>query len=236
MRVVAVHQPNFLPWLGYFDKMQRADVFVLYDDCPLSKPSWTTRVKIIGHSGPAWLSVPVINKKDRDRKILSIEINDQKRWRDKAERTLTQVYGKAPFFQEVAELIFPVLGDISNGKLADLNISLLDRVANALEIVTPWVRSSSLGGSEARGTERLVELVQAVDGCCYLCGDGSAEYMKPALFAEADLEISYLNFNPPQYRQTGQREFVAGLSIFDVVAELGVMGAANLLSKAKPRT
>lgn len=236
MKIVAVHQPNFLPWLGYFDKMQRSEIFILYDDCPLSKPSWTTRVKIKGQGEAAWLTVPVVSKKHSPREIRAIEINDQKPWRRKTERTLIQRYGKAPCFDEAADLVFPVLRDMSNEKLADLNISLLERLVNALGIVTQCVRSSSFGQSEARGTGRLVELVRAVDGDCYLCGDGSAEYFKSESFADANLEIAYLNFQSPQYRQTGQGEFVAGLSIFDVVAEMGVTGAAALLGEAASRS
>jgi hypothetical protein len=234
MVTVGIHQPNFLPWLGYFYKMLHSDVFILYDDCTLNKQSWTTRVKIRGAAGAQWLSVPVKSKGRMEKPISLIPIDDSTQWRKKAVRTLTQIYGKAPYFDEAADLVLPVLENYEFDSLSKLNIAAIEKIANALEVNPRLICSSNLPGSGAKGTARLVELVQAVEGECYLSGDGSDSYLEPGMFAEAGLSLKMTNFKSPSYPQANQKDHLPALSIFDALANVGKETAAVLLAEAVP--
>jgi hypothetical protein len=230
MTTVAIHQPNFLPWLGYFAKISSCDVFIIYDDCPLSKPSWTNRVKILERSGPQWLTVPVIARQHTQIPLYAVPVNDMTPWRKKAERTLTQAYRKTPFFDEAAELFFPVLRDRALDHLTTLNEVMIQRVSEMLGISARFIRASCLPASNARATERLVELVQAVQGTQYLSGDGAESYIDTNLFNDFGIDLRYLGFISPHYPQIGRTTHVPGLSIFDAIANVGVSRTRMLLS------
>jgi hypothetical protein len=228
--VVAIHQPNFLPWLGYFDKLRKADVFIFLDDAQLPRRggSWVNRVKLAVGGEPHWLTAPIIRPSGTQR-IADVQIDDGRRWRDKALRTVRQSYGACPHFDET----FPVVEDIlrcSTSSLVELNETAIRRLSSVVEggQGTRLVRSSELG-VDAGGTERLIELTKRVGGRIYLSGDGSAGYQEPSHFEDEGVTLRYQRFDHPRYPQRTPG-FTPGLSVVDALMNVGSEGVSQRLT------
>ena len=218
--LVAIHQPNFLPWLGWFDKLARADVLVLLDDAQFPKKggTWTNRVRLLVSSRPAWVTVPVDRSYHGTRQIREMRIDDSRPWRDKLSRTIEQSYARAPCFGETMPLVHAALG--LEGDLATFNEHGLRAVASHLGLDgAKLVRSSELEvGSTA--TDRLIDLTIAVGGDSYLAGGGAEAYQEDEKFAQANIQLVRQAFNPPSYEQLADAH-VPRLSIVDALMSCG---------------
>ncbi len=228
MTTIAIHQPNYLPWLGYFAKMARADVFVFLDDVQFSKQSYINRVQILGNDGARWLTIPV-------RVSLGQAINEVRPakadWVRAHLDTLRGFYKTAPSFKSVWPDINALYGRLSDDDLASSNRRLIEEIATRLGLSPNFYASSEFATGTAEADERLIEIVRtiAVNGT-YLSGKGGANYQDPAKFAQAGVALDYVEFEHPRYTQYS-KEFVAGLSILDAVFHLGWDGAAALVRR-----
>jgi hypothetical protein len=228
-RVVAIHQPNFLPWLGYFDKIARADVFVLLDDVQFSKGSYTNRVRILVNGEPKWLTVPVDRGGGSSQPIAEVRIREDGSWRDKAVETIRHAYARAPHFDEAFAVVEPLLRERTD-RLAELNEAAIRELARRLAADGPeLVRSSSLGAG-GRATDRLVEIVRAVEGDAYLGGVGAGGYQEDEKFERAGIELLSQDFSPPDYPQAAE-EPVHGLSAIDALMSCGFERTAAMLGR-----
>jgi len=211
---VAIHQPQYLPWLGYFDKIDQADCFVLLDDVQFKKNEWQNRNKIKTAAGWQWLTVPVLHRFPQ--RICEVRINRTDPWSRKHLQALTSNYSSAPFF----DLHRPFFEEIYGREwtlLVDLNVAAITYLAEALGIRTKLVMASSLPvPAELEATERLVAICQAVGANTYLSGVGGREYLDLAPFEEAGIGVLFQVF---QIRPYPQRfgAFVADLSIVDLL-------------------
>lgn len=230
MRVVAVHQPNFFPWLGYFDKICRADRFVLLDDVQFKKTggAWTNRVKLSIKGNAHWLTAPVERNFSGVRKINEMVFCRVTNWRKKMNRSLQLAYSRAPFFDEVYRVVEPLIMN-TECNVAEYNIhiikTLVDRLGFSKHV---FVRSSDFGVSTT-ATERLIELVKCVEGDIYLSGDGADGYLDDEAFVRFDIGLQRQNFQHPTYPQLHHREFFSGLSILDSLMNIGFTGVRQLL-------
>lgn len=227
--LVAIHQPNLLPWLGFFDKMARADAFVLLDDAQFPKKggTWTNRVRMLVSREPAWVTVPVDRSYHGTRAINEMCIDESGPWRRKLVTTIEQSYRRAPRFDETMPLVAELI-ELRTRCLAEFNEVGIRRVAGALGLDTGKLVPSSELGVEAEGTRRLVELTRAVGGSGYLAGGGASGYQEDDLFAEAGLELRYQSFEHPRYPQLAA-EPVEGLSVVDALMSCGFEGTRALL-------
>jgi len=204
---VAAHQPNFLPWLGFFDKLARCDRFVLLDDVQFprtSRGTYTNRVQLLIGGRPAWLTVPVV--RDGIQRIRDVRIDDRQPWRRKALRTIEQAYARAPGFAETMPLVRELLG-YDTDRIAELNEHAIRRLAP--EHASKLVRQSDLGDVSGAATELLINLVKAAGGDAYLSGDGADGYQEQPRYAAAGLGFRLQGFVHPD---TGAP---SGLSIVD---------------------
>ena len=232
MTVVAIHQPNFFPWLGYFDKIRCADVFILLDDVQYQKTggTWSNRVKVLVNGEGHWLTAPIERAFHGTRMINQITFSDKEDWRRKILRTLQTAYGRAPHYREALSLLEPlILGQTEN--LAELNVHAIISLAKALGLHSgTFIRSSSIQ-TRSVATQRLIDLTRHVGGTQYLCGGGAGGYQEDEAFALGGIQLTYQDFVPAVYAQSGSKEFVPGLSIIDALMNLGVQGTADLLSE-----
>ena len=232
---VAIHQPDFYPWLGFFDKWARADVLVLLDDAqfPKSAPGgWTNRCSIL-HAGEwTWFTAPVQRNFHGVRTIREVDLVERGDWRRKLMQKFNHAYARAPMVSEARELLAAdLLGD--QPTLMELNVSALRRLAVALELdESKLILSSTLNVTE-KSTQRLASIVQKVNGDIYLCGGGASGYQDDQVFAESGIRLVYQNFKHPRYEQTTTRDFVPGLSILDALSFVGVDGSKSLVSRAR---
>jgi hypothetical protein len=215
---LVVLQPGYLPWLGYFDLLTKADVFVHYDDVQFDKHGWRNRNRVKGPKGSIWLTVPVLHRGRTGQSILDVEIDDRQDWRRKHLSTVSQLYAHAPFL----DTILPRLRDIIERPwphLVDLNLALIDWLAAEIGITTPRHRASELdiGGDRS---ERLINFCHHFGAARYISGNAAQEYLDEGRFGAAGIEVAWHSYVHPTYAQQ-HGEFVPYLSVLDLVLNVG---------------
>ena len=160
--IVTIHQPNYLPWLGFFHKMALADRFVLLDTVPFSKNSFQNRCRIKSPRGPQWLTVPVRTKGRFAQITRDVQIDNHRPWALPHARTIEQNYGHTPFFETIGREVLPVY-EMEWESLVDLNVRLIEIAKGALGISTPLIRASELDAAGAR-SELLLDVCEALGG------------------------------------------------------------------------
>ncbi len=196
---VTIHQPDFLPWLGYFHRWAKSDLFIILDDVQFIKRGWHHRDKIKTTRGSSWLTVPVKKKGRYLQKIKDVEIDNEQNWRLKHLRTIENTYKKAPNFDRC----FAALKEIyakEHSFLTEFNIELLMYLASEFTINTPLDYASKYNLDQTL-TDRLVQLVKVVGGTTYLTGLGSKEYLDEASFQNAGIALEWQVFEHPAYQQ-----------------------------------
>lgn len=234
-RVVAIHQPNFLPWLGYFDKLARADVFVLLDHVQFPKTggTWTNRVRMLIAGEPRWVTVPIVRAEHGVRAVSDVRINESRPWREQLLRTIRESYAQAPFFEEIFAEVTTIVSDATD-RLAAMNERGILRLAEVMRLDgAQVVRSSDLNVSGA-ATPMLVSIVQQLGGSVYLAGGGAAGYQQDDLFREAGIEVAPQGFSPSPYPDELPRP--AGLSAIDALMTIGPAATRGLIGHRIPTT
>ena len=217
--VLAAHQPNYLPWLGFFHKMARCDVFVLLDDVQYARRSYTARCLVKQVDGAKhWLSVPVLKTGRYDQKISEVEILNDAPWQRDHRRTLESCYSRSPHFtayQELLELAYGQRWD----NLSEMNTALIEKLAAHLGITPRVVRSSELGIG-AHSTELLIALCTKLGADTYRSGPSGKKYLDEEKFAQAGIKLDVFQYCPRPYTQRWG-DFVPGLSIIDMLFNCG---------------
>ena len=233
MKIVAIHQPNFFPWLGYFDKIHRADIFILLDDAqyPKTGGNWSNRVKILINERGSWLTAPVYRRFQGTRKINEMVFSNKENWRDKILRTLVFSYKRAYFFEETYSFIEPLIQN-QEDNVAVYNSLAIRTLSDALGFPSDKVRHSSDFPVESLATQRLIDLTKFVGGSTYLCGGGAGSYQEDHIFEAANIGLLYQNFAHPSYPQYHCKNFTSGLSIIDALMNLGIDRVRQLIKKS----
>lgn len=217
MKKIAIHQPNYLPWLGYFYKMNLADTFIFLDDAQFTKGGYTNRVRVMSSKGPRWLTIPV--NVSLGQSIMQVEPG-KKSWKSSHVDLLKNEYRNVPFRDEILPELADMIMSSPDGNLAEINVSLLRGLAGRLGIDPGFMRSSEMNAAGS-GDDRLVNLVRGIDeSAAYLSGKGGAKYQDPAKFEAAGLGFEYIDFEHPHYDQGGG-EFTPGLSVVDCLLRHG---------------
>jgi hypothetical protein len=221
--IVAAHQPNFLPWLGFFDRMRQADLFVIVDHVQFERQNYQNRVLIKTDAGPKWITVPV-QQRGREETILEKRIcpgEGRHDWRRRLPRTLEQSYARAPHFKEFGARFLNLLAEPGES-LAELNVRLIQEAMRALGIEKKIVRSSQLGITGLK-SDMVLNLCKAVGAGVYLAGlGGSHEYLDLDAFKDAGIEVRWQRFEHPVYpQQPANAPFARGLSVFDLLVNCG---------------
>jgi WbqC-like protein len=218
MTTVAVLQPGFLPWLGFFDQMLRSDVFVVYDDVQFDKHGWRNRNRIKTANGIAWLTVPVRHGGLHGQSIQDVKIDSSNHWARKLIATIRQAYAHAPHREPYAGQLAEVLAEPWES-LLQLDLQIIELMARWLDVETQVVKASDLG---IQGTQsgRLVEICRHFGADHYLSGNASKAYLDTQLFEKANIEIVWQDYVHPRYPQL-HGEFVPYLSALDLILNVG---------------
>lgn len=226
--IISIHQPQYLPWLGYFDKIDRSDIFVFLDNVQFKKNEWQNRNKIKTAQNWQWLSVPVIHKFTQ--KICEVEINNTVQWGKKHLNALITNYSKAPFFAEYAAFFGQTYAQEWKN-LVEINIHLIKYLAKALGISNKkFVTASSCNSREGR-TERLVDICQQLGGDVYLSGRDGANYLDLDEFKREGIEVIFQNYEHPHYPQLFG-DFEPYMSVVDLLFNCG-SESLSILSKGE---
>ncbi|MFA5118425.1 MAG: WbqC family protein [Candidatus Omnitrophota bacterium] len=220
--IVSVHQPQYIPWLGYFDKIARSDCFVFLDNVQYKEREFQNRNKIRTKDGWVWLTVPVVSKGLGRQKIADVAIDNGFAWRKQHLKSWEVWYARSPFFKEnfaFFEKIYTSEWD----KLAQLNIYIIQYVLKMLGVEKPVFFESVLQTTTTK-TERIIEICRKLKADVYLSGAGGRDYIEADKFREAGIELRYQDFIHPEYRQQfslSGKDFISHLSIFDLLLNEG---------------
>lgn len=227
--IVAIHQPNFFPWLGYFDKIRRADTFIMLDDVQFPKTggAWTNRVKILHQGKSCWFTAPIDRSYSGVRSINTMQFSPTD-WRISLRDKLRNAYKDAAYFRVSMPLIESLLM-YTAPHIAAYNSHNVRMLCEVLGLNNTIFHLSSTLAVHTASTERLITLTQQVGGTHYLAGGGAEGYQDDSAFAAAGLTLLYQNFAPTPYPQHIADGFVAGLSIIDALMHLGVEGTTSLI-------
>jgi hypothetical protein len=229
-KVVAIHQPNFFPWLGYVDMIVRSDVFVFLDHVQFPKTGgiWSNRVRLRVSGEARWVTAPIRRAFHGVMSINQIVWADAQPWREKLLKTLRTNYGRAPYFHETMELIVPLVQQ-SESNLARYNMHAGQAISTHLGIGHGHCVISSELDVDGEGTDLLIDITLKTGGTAYLCGGGAEGYQDDERFTAAGVELVYQGFVHPVYAQTGGGNFVPGLSIIDAMMNCGRTATCRML-------
>ena len=225
---VVIHQPDFLPWLGYFHRLLQADLFIALDHVQFvtgTSRSWTHRDMIKTPQGAKWLSLRV-QKAPFGTPIRDIQLAAGQEWRRDSLNLIRENYRKAPHFTGV----FPRLEELyarPSLSMAEMNLASLDLLEDMLDVKTPRLISSQMEPQGAR-TAMLVDLLRKAGATCYISGQGARAYLEAELFEQAGIELVWQEFRHPVYPQAHDT-FVPMLSSIDALFNCGVDGTRKLL-------
>jgi hypothetical protein len=213
--LVTIHQPDFLPWGGFFARMAEADLYVVLDDVQFIRRGWQHRDKIKTSKGPVWLSLPVKKSGLFKQRICDVEVESVSATVDVILGKLEAHYRKAPNFASCFQALEDVLNSWKTFRMVDLNLGLIQFAREYLGIVTP-LRFSSEFGIESSSSQRLVDLMEAVGGSRYMTGSGSRAYLEEGLFYDKGIEVIWHQYQCREYPQL-HGDFAPGLSIIDAM-------------------
>lgn len=233
--IVTIHQPHFLPWLGYLHRMAQADLFVLLDHVQFERANYQNRMRIrMAGAVPdhaRWITVPVLQRSQKET-ILEKVIDDSRRWGAASFATLRQAYRDAPYLGAYAAELRRIF-EHPWTRLVDLNGATLQFLREAFGIRTPIVRSSELFVSGAK-SQLVLSICKAVGATTFLGGlGGSRSYIDTAAFEREGIRVAWQQFRHPSYRQCGAAPFMAGLSSVDLLFNCGERSAGLLLGESR---
>ncbi len=219
--IVAIHQPNFLPWLGFFDKLAKADVFVLLDNVQFVKGHICNRNKIKNNKQEAvWITVPVSHKKGVEINFNELPVSYDQKWGNKILNVLRGSYSGAPHFDYYINKLHHILVETSYASLAALNAELIKFCCSELGITTRIETASEQGIEFGEQNAQNINICKYFGADTYFSGQGARKYNDEEAFRKAGLALSYQEFEHPVYNQLFG-EFIPNLSVIDLLLNEG---------------
>ena len=222
---VTIHQPQYLPWLGYLDKIDQAELFVMLDNVQFKKQEWQNRNRIRTAAGWQWMTVPVLQRFGQ--RVNEVRINTHVRWQATQLRAIEMHYARAPFCKSYLTALHELLQRPWD-RLADLNLMVLRWLLDAFGIKTP-IRLASEMVLREEATDRLIDICRLVGATRYLAGAGGGDYLDTGRFAQSGVRLEIQDFKHPEYRQC-YKPFVPALSALDLLLNCGPDARAVLRS------
>lgn len=220
--IIAIHQPNYLPYLGFFDKMKQSDIFVIYDDAQFNKEDFQHRNKIRIYHGWKYLTVPIEKKRIpiKDVRIKNKYTIKGITWQETHIKEIEDNYKDAPYYTLYEDCIETIYSN-KYDKLIDLNMDLIKFLKNAFDIKTKITFASELGFVSG-STERLVDITEALGGDVYLSGPAGRDYLDVSFFGSRGISVNFQDFKHPAYKQRYDG-FIPNMSAIDALFNTGAV-------------
>lgn len=234
--IVTIHQPEHLPWLGYFNKMAKADIFVILDSVQFEKNNFQNRNRILGSKGAQWIGVPVLDQSRLASTIMDTNIATEKKpkWRKKYMQTIEMFYHKHPFFSDVYPIVETAIS-LNTEKVCDINLSMIYGFAEKLNIRPSFIKTSEMAVSGSK-TELLLSICKKLNAAEYIAGSGGRAYMDLSLFSDAGIAVSFNDYHHPVYPQMRSTEFIPYLSSMDLFMNVGFSEAKTIIMAGNETT
>ncbi len=232
MKRIGIHQINYFPWIGYFNKMAKSDLFVYLDDVQLTDRGVSQRTSVLGLNGKeTYLTVSVDKHGHREKPFKEILLNQNVNWQEVQINYLRGNYSKHPYYNEIMSLIEPIWSDDFK-YLIDVTYKSVEIIKDVLGIETETIMQSELDyDRNARKNTLMLELTKSCSGDVYLSGNGARKYMNIQEFEDSGVKVQYLKFIPFEYPQYRANEFTSGMGILDLLFNVGISNAKNLFWK-----
>jgi hypothetical protein len=217
--IVAIHQPNYLPWLGYFHKIYHADTFIFFDNTQVPRGGYFNRASINAQGNAQLLTVPMKSSGNLNLQINDCKINNAQNWRKKHWDSIRYSYQKTPYFDKYSEELKKILLSGSDN-IADFNIGLIKIICSWFGMQDKkFVLGSGLGANGMKN-ELLIQMLKKTGATTYLSGVGAKEYMDVKEYEASGIRVKYQEFKHPNYPQPGNL-FVPNLSAIDLIFNHG---------------
>jgi hypothetical protein len=214
--IVTIHQPAYLPWLGYLDKIYNSDVFVFFDTVQFKKHSFMNRNRIKTQNGEQWLTIPLNQHGILDKSLMHVEIDVTKPWKKKHWKSITQNYGKAKFFTD-RSIAIESLFNKEHYLLTELCFEMLQQFLILFSIDTKVVRASSLGlNPDLSGSDLVLEICKLQGADKYISGSEGRSYLVEKDFQDHSIQCVYQEFRHPKYHQL-HGEFLPNMACIDLL-------------------
>jgi hypothetical protein len=216
--IVSIHQPEYLPWLGFFHKVHQSNIFVLLDNVQYEKNYFQNRNKIRTQSGWTWLTVPVLTKGKSNQQIKEVEIDNKTKWSWKHWRSIDLNYKKTPYFDNYRDFFYDLYKK-EWIKLVDLNETIITYLIKELGMDVKLIKSSELN-IEGKGTELLLSICKILNADVYLSGRFGKDYLVDEQFHKNGIKVIYQEFKHPTYTQLF-KPFIPNMSVIDLIFNHG---------------
>ncbi len=228
--IITIHQPEHLPWLGLFNKIAKAEKFVILDSVQFEKNYFQNRNKILGTNGIQWIGIPVVNGKHMEGSIATTLIaTDPKniKWKDKYLQTIKQSYGKHPYFNEVFPLLEKCI-NIDTPYFCEINIAIIKEFCDALNIHPEYIRSKDLGIDELK-SDLILDICKKVKADTYIAGPSGRDYLNMQDFEKSGIMVKFNDYVHPTYQQKKTDKFIDHLSALDLFMNVGFIEAKKII-------
>lgn len=230
--ITAIHQPSYFPWLGWIDKVKKSEHFILMDEVQLSDRAYQHRNLFLTNTGQQkFLTIGIQKKEYFSKKINELLINNDEPWQEKHFRFLENNYGRHPFYKE----IMPQLEIIFKKNYSTLIEVLLDSIGITLKLLnisTEVILQSNLDYDRQKQKSNLIlALLQSVGSHHYLSGKGAEAYMQMEDFEANGIKVDFQQFSHPVYPQKSSAAFIPGISCLDLLFNVGIEKAAQLINE-----
>ena len=216
---IAIMQPTYLPWIGYFALMNEVDQFILLDNVQFEKRSWQQRNKIKSNNVEILLTVPVRNENLRNSIISEVKISTDQNFIKKHINSIKSSYIKSKYYEKYSKEIFRII-EHPHEYLIDLNIALINYFKETLRIDTPLIIASSLDTKSTKDA-LMYEICEILDASTYIAVEGSRNYLEPsANFKNGKIGLDFFEYTHPNYKQSGS-DFISHLSVIDLIFNHG---------------
>ena len=227
---VAILQPGYLPWLGFFDLIIKSDKFIILDDVQYTIRDWRARNRIKTPQGTMWLTVPVQAANAGDKLITDIIIDNGQLWQTHHLKSIRSFYKGAPFYAEIADLIQDIYSR-QYRYLIDADMAFIHRTCDYMNIKTPVMFSSDLGSTGSKD-EKLLSLCKTAGATEYISGNAAKSYLRESIFLDECINVRWHDYHHPFYNQLWTKEhgFISHLSVVDLLFNHGIVSLLYIIS------
>lgn len=228
---VVIHQPDFIPYLGFFDRLLQSDLFIALDHVQFvnSSRGWTNRDKIKTQDGAQWLTVSV-KKTSRNTRINEVQLAVEPDWRSRHINALYQNYRAAPYFDQIIGRLNSIYKQDFK-TLSEFNMALIEMLMDMLDVRLPWILSSTMDPKGSKN-QLLVDLLKKVSATHYVSGMGAKDYFDPKPFSENGIEVIWQRFESQVYPQQFE-SFIPNLTSLDLLFNMGLTESRKILRRQK---
>lgn len=220
--IITIHQPEHLPWLGFFNKISKAEKYVILDNVQFRKNYFQNRNRIMGSNGVQFINVPTKTKGHMDSILANTEISldgANARWKEKYLKTIQMSYSRHPYFSEVFPVIETAL-ETESTLLCDINIAIIMSFADKLDIHPEYVKASEID-LEGSKSDLILDICKKLKADVYIAGPSGRDYLDINSFSESKIKVKYNDYKHPVYNQRKAKTFETNLAALDLFMNCG---------------